>query len=93
MISFSLSGRPSLDTKISLVVFDHRIVVSFIAFILCRTENYKYQAHLLYFMATITDPRLPEYVRKNLEYFLDHEAEDPERFEPLVDALCRRWGI
>jgi hypothetical protein len=44
-------------------------------------------------MTTITDARLPEYVRRNLEYFLDHEAEDPERFEPLVDDLCRRWGI
>ena len=27
---------------------------------------------------------LPPYVRKNLEFFLDHEPDDPDRFGPLI---------
>jgi len=44
-------------------------------------------------MAKITDGRLPEYVKRNLEYFLDHLSEDPERYNPLIDDLCRRWNV
>ena len=40
-----------------------------------------------------TDSRLPGYVKANLEYYLSHEAENPERFGPAIDDLCRRWGI
>ncbi len=58
-----------------------------------KRENYICLARVVSIMTTITDARLPEYVRRNLEYFLDHEAEDPERYSPLVDDLCRRWGI
>ena len=36
---------------------------------------------------------LPPYVRKNLEFFLEHEPEDPGRFGPLILALSDRWGI
>lgn len=36
---------------------------------------------------------LPPYVQKNLDYFLDHEPEDPDRYGPLILALCERWGI
>ncbi len=57
------------------------------------TEHFIYYAFLLLYMTKITDTRLPEYVKRNLEYFLDHLSEDPERYNPLIDDLCRRWGI
>ena len=44
-------------------------------------------------MMQITDSRLPGYVRRNLEYFLEHEAENPDRFGPVIDAICLRWNI
>ena len=36
---------------------------------------------------------IPEYVKRNLDYFLQHEPEDPDRFGPLISDLCARWGI
>jgi hypothetical protein len=36
---------------------------------------------------------LPPNIRKNLDFFLDHEPEDPDRFGPLILALSERWGI
>ena len=36
---------------------------------------------------------LPLNIRKNLDFFLEHEPEDPDRFGPLILALSERWGI
>lgn len=36
---------------------------------------------------------LPTYVQKNLEFFLEHELEDPDRYGPLILALSERWNI
>jgi hypothetical protein len=36
---------------------------------------------------------LPSHVRKNLDFFLDHEPDDPDRFGSLISALSERWGI
>ena len=45
------------------------------------------------YMMQITDSRLPGYVRRNLEYYLDHLPENPDRFNPIIDDICKRWGI
>jgi len=36
---------------------------------------------------------IPEVVRKNLDYFLTHEPEDPERYGRAILDLSNRWGI
>jgi hypothetical protein len=36
---------------------------------------------------------IPEYVKANLDYWLDVEATNPERAGPVIDDICRRWGI
>jgi hypothetical protein len=40
-----------------------------------------------------TEREVPEYVKANLDYWLTVELTDPDRAEPIVDAICRRWGI
>lgn len=36
---------------------------------------------------------IPEYVKANLAYALDHETEDYERFGQVISDISARWGI
>lgn len=36
---------------------------------------------------------IPDHVLANLDFMLEHEMEDPERFGPAILALSQRWGI
>lgn len=35
---------------------------------------------------------IPEHVITNLQFMLEHEQEDPDRFGPAIEALSQRWG-
>lgn len=36
---------------------------------------------------------LPRCVVKNLDYYLELESEDPEKYGKLIHDICVRWGI
>ena len=36
---------------------------------------------------------IPDYVKRNLDYWLTVEATDPDRAGPIIAAMSKRWGF
>lgn len=42
---------------------------------------------------TMCQKQIPEYVKRNLEWYLDHEQEHPEEYGKVILDMSIRWGF